>query len=562
MLANTKNGNWRSQQPSQTVTYASCHDNQTLWDRLCDSQNLSDYFRVRHPLIVSENKLVGGMLAMSQGVTFMLAGEEMGRSKDNDENSYSSPATLNMIDWSQVSTNADIVSYYKGMLSIRKAFSPLYDDTKASSEKYKIYSGYKNPTAVYAGVWENDTEGEWHKLAVIANAASTEKEFSLEELDGVKDWVVIANNMQAGVSKISENGKKFTLPAKSMIVAVDKESFESTPVTDSKGYVNVKNVNVVTGKVIDSYTISGTIGSKYSISIPTGIDKSFELKGITGDMNGEFTEGAKDVVLNYGYYVPESCKADINGDDKSNISDATFMQKALAHAVEITSTQAQLSDITCDGVFDINDVTMYQRNLAKMNVATGKVVVNYINKATGDPIIDPVEYTGRVGETYKPRKASILGYAVDENMLPQESVTVPYGVKEVSFYYVEAESNVTIHIKHSGAKTWDPSLWIWGMADGDNTGKQYNDKKSWPGVTLTEKDAKGWYSKSFTADRGDDSYGIVVSDGGSPQSMDCTGFTQNELWIVIDDEKAGLNLRVYEVNPDDNPDAEPFFTTY
>lgn len=562
VLANTKNGNWRAQQPSQTVTYASCHDNQTLWDRLCDSQNLGNYFRVRHPLIVSENKLVGGMLAMSQGVTFMLAGEEMGRSKDNDENSYSSPATLNMIDWSQVSVNADIVSYYKGMLGIRKAFSPLTDNTKASSEKYRIYTGYKNPSPVYAGVWENDTEGEWHKLAVIANASSTEKEYTLEELDGVNEWVVIANNEQAGVSKISENGKKFKLPAKSMIVAVDKESYESVPVTDTKGYVNVKNVNAVTGEVIDSYTISGTVGSKYSVSVPTGIDKSFELKGITGDMNGVFTEGTKDVVLNYGYYVPESCKADINGDDKSNILDATFMQKALAHAVEITSTQAKAADITCDGVFDINDVTMYQRSLAKMNVATGKVVVNYINKATDKPVIESVEYTGRVGETYKPRKASVLGYAVDETMLPEESVTVPYGTKEISFYYVEAESNVTIHIKHSGAKTWDPSLWIWGMAEGDNTGKQYNDKKSWPGVTLTEKDAKGWYSRSFTADKGDDSYGIVVSDDGSPQSMDCTGFTQNELWFVIDDEKAGLNLRVYEVNPDDNPDAEPIFTTY
>ncbi len=561
VLANTKNGNWRSQQPSQTVTYASCHDNQTLWDRLCASQNLDDYFRVRHPLIVSENKLTGGMLAMSQGVNFMLAGEEMGRSKDNDENSYSSPATLNMLDWSQVSTNADIVSYYKGMLDIRKAFSPLTDDTKASSEKYRIYTGYKNPSAVYAGVWDNDTEGEWNKLAVIANSASTEKEYTLDELDGVKDWVIIANDRIAGVSKISENGKKFTLPAKSMIVAVDKESFESVPATDKSGYVNVKNVNVASGKIIDSYTIKGTIGSKYSVSIPTGIDKSFELKSITGDMNGVFSEGTKEVVLYYGYYVPESCKSDINGDGKSNILDATYMQKALAHIVELDDNQSKLADVTCDGVFDINDVTMYQKNIAKINVATGVVIVNYLDKATNKPIIGSVEYTGRVGEEFKPNKASILGYAVDETQLPEESVLVPYGDKEINFFYDEAESNVSLHVKHSGTKTWEPSLWIWGMFDGDDSGNSYNDRQEWPGVTLTEKDEKGWYTRSFTADEEDDSYAFVVSNDGSPQSMDCAGFTQNELWIVIDDSKDGVNLSVYDVNPDDNPGAKPVLKT-
>ena len=561
VLANTKNGNWRAQQPSQTVTYASCHDNQTLWDRLCDSQDLGDFFRIRHPLIVSENKLTGGMLAMSQGVTFMLAGEEMGRSKDNDENSYSSPATLNMIDWSQVSTNADIISYYKGMLDIRRAFSPLTDDTKASSEKYKIYSGYKNPSDIYAGVWENDTEGEWKKLAVIANSTDKETSYSLDELGGVTEWVVIANDQQAGVSKISENGKKFTLPAKSMVVAVDKESFESASIKSTRGYVNVKNVNSATKEVIEAYTITGTVGAGYSLSIPTGIDKSYELKDITGGLNGVFEEGTKEVVLNYGYYVPESCKADINGDSKSNINDATYLQKALAHIVELTDDQAKLADITCDGQFDINDVTMYQKNIAKMNVATGKVKVNYVDKVTGKDILNPVIYTGRVGETYKPRKASILGYAVDETQLPEESVIVPYGEKELTFYYVEAESNVALHIKHSGDKTWDPSVWVWGMFEGDDSGTQYNDRKEWPGVTLTEKDDDGWYTRAFTASKDDDSYGFVISNDGSPQSMDCTGFSQNELWILIDDSKDGVNLIIYEVDPEKNPDAEPFLKT-
>ncbi|MCH5303663.1 MAG: type I pullulanase, partial [Ruminococcus sp.] len=175
ILANTTTagtGRWTARQPSQTVTYASCHDNQTLWDRLAFSQNITN-FRARNETLAAQNKLVGGLLNMSQGVTFMLAGEEMGRSKDNDENSYKSPATLNMIDWSNVQTNSDIVEYYKGMREIREKFSPLRDNTNNSASGYKAYtsSGAKvvldasrvNTGNVnwFAWTWPTGGDGQW-----------------------------------------------------------------------------------------------------------------------------------------------------------------------------------------------------------------------------------------------------------------------------------------------------------------------------------------------------------------------------------------------------------------
>lgn len=557
VLANTKNGNWTAQQPSQCVTYDSCHDNQTLWDRLCDSQALTDYFRKRNTVLVAQNKIAGGMLSMSQGVTFMLAGEEMGRSKDNDENSYSSSPTLNMLDWEQVKTNADIVSYYKGMLKIRKCFSPLTDDTTKSSADYLLYSGSKDPSAVYAGVWKNNTEGEWKNLAVLANVGDKEIEYTLEEKTGINEWVVIANDQYAGTKAICENGKKFKIPARSMIVAVDKESFNSAAITSDQGVVNIKHINSVTGELIEQYAVTGTIGTGYSVSVPSSIGREFDFKDVQGNMDGTFTEKDQDVIVNYGYYVPNSAKADINGDGKSDINDPTYMQKALAKMVTLTDEQTELADTNYDGVFDINDVAMYQKALAKMNVSTGTVIVNYLNKDTNEKVKKSVEYVGRAGEDYEINKASILGYAIDETQLPPESVKVPLGVREINIFYKETVSDINIYVKHSGSGSWNPCVWVWGAINGSDSGSNYCKNKTWPGDELTEKNEKGWYTESFTAKSSDDAYNFLISDNSSPQSVDFKGFTQSNLWVVIDDSKGGVSLIVYDVNPDDNPNAKP-----
>ncbi len=560
ILANTKSGNWHAKQPSQCVTYASCHDNQTLWDRLADSQNLTDYFRKRHPVLVAESKLTGGILAMSQGVFFTLAGEEMGRSKDNDANSYKSSPDLNKIDWSLAKSNADIVSYYKGLLDIRKHFSPLTDDTNNSQSGYLVYSG-KDASYTYSAVWTNSTEGEWNKLAVLMNTDSKEATITLNEIGGNKDWVVIADDKQAGVKKLSESGNEFKLPAKSMIIAVDKASFDKVALKSDLGTVNVLAKNAVTGEVLDEYSITGKIGSTYSIAEPS-VSKIYDVVGVEGSMDGKYTAEDQNVVISCGFYKPESVKKDINGDNAVNIGDVTFIQKIVAKKVTPTEAQTQLADVNLDGEVTVEDATMLQKSLAKMSVGTGKVTVNYLENGSPYKVTGSVTYEGRVGETYKLTPAKALGYAVDESKLPPSEIKIPYGEVEYNFYYNTASTDVTIRVKHSGDKTWAPTLWIWGSSEGEDSSYNYSKVRTWPGGTFTDEDiVNGWYEYKFTASTNDDAYNIIVSENGSPQSGDCKGFINNELWIVIDDSKDGINLVFYDVDPDKNPDAKPIMET-
>ncbi|MBQ7505556.1 MAG: type I pullulanase [Ruminococcus sp.] len=561
-------GNIKNAVPSQVVQYASCHDNQTLWDRLADSQGYKD-FRAREDDLVKETKLCAAFLHTSQGITFTLAGEELGRSKDNDENSYSSPADENMIDWSLAQSNADIASYYAGMRQIRENFSPfMATDREAACAVNYINPTYRDVGGAdilsgsdgYSALWTNNVNGEWAKLLVLTNNKNKSVTYTLDNANS--DWVIIADDQQAGVRKIGEvNDNTFTLASRSALIAVDKASFDSVGVTSDRGAVKVVAKDNVTGKTIDSYTITGKVGTGYSIAEPK-VGEEYTIENVDGDMEGVFTEEDKQVTLNYAYYVPASVEdIDLNGDGKSNINDATDLQLDIAAKKALPEPFKAKADVTLDGKTNINDVTMIQRYIADLSVGIGKVTVNYYKTGTEETVIPTVVHKARVGTTYTSEAPTALGYALNTSEMPEETVTVPYGNIEINYYYDPVSANVSLHVKHSSGAGYDPTFWIWGQNNGTDSGTNYCSNKSWPGDTITAQDGDGWYTKSFTVDASDTAYNFIVSDNGSPQSADCKGFINNELWIVIDDSKDGVNLIVYDVNPDSNPGAEPIYTS-
>ena len=113
--------------PTQTINYASCHDNMALFDRLAMSRG-GDSFADR----VRMNNLAAAIYMLSQGVPFLQAGEEMLRSKPLpqggfEHNSYCSPDAINSIKWADLhkpeyAANAD---YYRGLIAFRKAHPTL-----------------------------------------------------------------------------------------------------------------------------------------------------------------------------------------------------------------------------------------------------------------------------------------------------------------------------------------------------------------------------------------------------------------------------------------------------
>ena len=104
-------------EPTQQISYVSCHDDMCLVDRL----------RASLPKGYDENDvkrldlLAQTAVFTSQGIPFILAGEEMLRDKKGVHNSFSSPDSINHLDWTNLEKHPEIFQYYCGLTHLRKA---------------------------------------------------------------------------------------------------------------------------------------------------------------------------------------------------------------------------------------------------------------------------------------------------------------------------------------------------------------------------------------------------------------------------------------------------------
>lgn len=572
--ANTVGNNgWQPSAPSQCVSYSSCHDNATLYDRLVNStgKGASPDFTKRYSDLVEMNKLAAAIEMTSQGINFMLAGEEMARTKLGDENSYSSSPEINMIDWTRLETYGDVTSYYKGLLQIRKVFAPFTDDTNDSSANYTFTSGLTASTNVISYTVSNSTEGQWDKIAVIYNGGTTAVNTTLKDKT-VTDWVIIANDKSAGLQSLGEvTGSKFSVPAASALIAVDKASFEATTLEDNTSSVILKSVYESTGEVLSTRVLKGINGTGYAATEDESIDLAYELSSITGNTTGVFGDGTDEIIFNYTDYVPNNLKmADFNEDGNVNILDATFLQMHLAKIVTIPSELYAYADVDYDGSVNISDVTTLQMYLANFSVGVGNIEVNYLDSETGKKVADSTNMTGRVGSDYTTAPKSAIGYSCDRDKLPANATGVySYGrTVEVNYYYNYSGTPQTLHIKYAeGSPTeYGLNLWAWQeevpQEDGTTTSVNLSKSGAWPGdVVDTTKDANGWMTAEIDTP-GVGVFCFILNVGGSPQTQDYKGFTQaqDELWVVVNGSSMpnqGDWVDIYDVDPEANPDATP-----
>ena len=217
-------GRW-AKRPSQCITYASAHDNLTLWDKLLKSNWCCSDFDTTDPKIINQNKLSAAFVLMSLGVPFMLAGEEFARTKKGDHNSYRSPDSVNSIDWQRTITYKDLVDYYKGLIAIRKKFSLL---TLASEDAvHKTYMTYNGK--VIAGTMANLDGGpnEYKYMAIVLNNTDEKCSFELKSKYELPNrWYVIADHDIASGEAIRAFDNNFEIRPHSALVIVDADSYD------------------------------------------------------------------------------------------------------------------------------------------------------------------------------------------------------------------------------------------------------------------------------------------------------------------------------------------------
>ena len=216
-------GRW-AKCPSQSINYASAHDNLTLWDKLLKSNYKHD-FDTKVQKIIDQNKLSATFVLMSLGVPFMLAGEEFARTKKGDHNSYRSPDSVNSIDWSRTIEYKELVDYYKGLIEIRKKFSLLTESSVDTVHKtYMTYNG-----KVVSGTMSNTEakDDEYKFMALAVNNTDEKCEFELKsKYELPKRWYVIADHDCASGEAMRMFDNKMEIRPHAALVMVDADSYD------------------------------------------------------------------------------------------------------------------------------------------------------------------------------------------------------------------------------------------------------------------------------------------------------------------------------------------------
>ena len=206
------------QDPRQNINYISCHDNNTLFDRISLARpDASFEDRVRMC------KLGAVFYMTAQGIPFMQAGEEMLRSKPNGrggfvENSYKSPDRVNSIKWNLLDQPIyqNTLEYYKGLIAFRKAHPVL-----RLTSSYEILSHVVPVHCLHPHIGafhlNCDVAGEsCREMFIIFSAAETSEVLPLPQ----GRWQVCINADRAGTAAIETVEGSLTVPSLSAMVLI------------------------------------------------------------------------------------------------------------------------------------------------------------------------------------------------------------------------------------------------------------------------------------------------------------------------------------------------------
>ena len=209
--------------PAQSVNYASCHDNMTLFDRLKNSRPDAS-----EEDLVKMNNLAAAIYLTAEGIPFMQAGEEMLRTKVKedgtfDENSYSSSDEVNSLKWDSLddAVYMDTFEYYKGLIAFRKAHGALRltnaEDVKASITVVDGLDANVTAFNIKGGVNGETADA----LFVIFNPNAESTEVTLPE----GSWNIYINSGDAGTEILGTASGTVTVnPISAMVLVQEAEA--------------------------------------------------------------------------------------------------------------------------------------------------------------------------------------------------------------------------------------------------------------------------------------------------------------------------------------------------
>ncbi|HTE00992.1 MAG TPA: type I pullulanase [Mucilaginibacter sp.] len=192
-------------QPYQTINYASCHDDNTLFDRLKISNPGAS-----EADLIKMDKLSNAIVLTSQGVAFLHAGAEMLRTKQGIANSFESPDSINQIDWGRKSKYKEVFNYYKGLITLRKHHPAFRMPSTQMIQTHLKFFETNDPNVIGYQVSGNANGDNWKNILVVLNGSTADKKIKIPG----GNWTIAADG-----NSIDEKGIKKVTTEELMVAA-------------------------------------------------------------------------------------------------------------------------------------------------------------------------------------------------------------------------------------------------------------------------------------------------------------------------------------------------------
>lgn len=197
-------------EPYQTINYVSCHDDNTLWDRL----KISNPDASEDDLIKMD-KLANTIVFTSQGVAFMHAGAEMLRTKKGIANSYNSPDAVNELDWDRKSKYKDVFNYYKALINLRKHHPAFRMPSAKMIREHLKFIETPDPNMIAYQIGGNANGDTWKNILVIFNGSLSDGRINIPE----GRWRLVIDGKTINEKSMKAvGGGQVTVPATSALL--------------------------------------------------------------------------------------------------------------------------------------------------------------------------------------------------------------------------------------------------------------------------------------------------------------------------------------------------------
>ena len=199
-------------EPTQMIAYVSCHDDMCLVDRLKASVK-----GITADELIRLDLLAQTVVMTSQGVPFMLSGEEMLRDKKGVHNSYESPDSINHLDWGNMERYPQVMEYYKNLIALRKAHPAFHMGSAELVRRNLEFLPTQNCLVAFHITGRNVPNEQWGDIYVAFNAHKRAR--TIEVPDGT--YTVVCRNIKcdpAGMGTVTTKNGKVTIPAQSALI--------------------------------------------------------------------------------------------------------------------------------------------------------------------------------------------------------------------------------------------------------------------------------------------------------------------------------------------------------